>query len=117
MAKKDSRLGTDPLSGSARGVDSLIRDTKGDSKQSLQGKQSKQKKGRPKTSTRIVERSTQEGTKEGWERATFIIREDFKEKLKATAYWDRKEIKEVMDEALTAYFKSKRVKPLPQGGK
>ena len=56
--------------------------------------------------------SSQEGLKEGWTRATFILRRDHLEKIKALAYWDRKKVKEVMDEALGAYLRRKRIKPV-----
>ena len=60
---KDTRLGSDPLS--------WIEDTRGkgckhsiQSKQDLQDKQIKGKRGRPKTSTRVITKSSQEGTRE-----------------------------------------------------
>ena len=36
-------------------------------------------------------------------RATFIVKESNLEKLKAIAYWERKTIKNVLDEALNSY--------------
>jgi len=66
----------------------------------------KETRGRPQTSTRIVDKTSQEGTKEGETRATFIIREPLLEKLKAIAYWDRVMIKKVVDEALSSYVES-----------
>ena len=56
--------------------------------------------GRPKTQFREKTKSSQEGTKENETRATFIVREDLLDKLKAIAYWDRTLIKEVVDKAL-----------------
>jgi hypothetical protein len=56
--------------------------------------------GRPKTQFKEITKSSQEGTKENETRATFIVREDLLEKLKAIAYWDRTLIKEVVDKAL-----------------
>ena len=53
---------------------------------------------------------SQEGLQDGWTRATFILRKDYLERIKASAYWKRKSIKEVMDEAMEAYLKGKRVK-------
>jgi len=55
-------------------------------------------------------KSSQEGLQDGWTRATFILRKDYLERIKASAYWKRKSIKEVMDEAMEAYLKGKRVK-------
>jgi hypothetical protein len=40
--------------------------------------------------------------------ATFILRKHHLEEIKALAYWERKTIKEVMDEALSSYLKGKR---------
>ena len=86
---------------------------------SLLGDSDKPKRGRPKTSTRVVTKSSQEGTKEKETRATFIVNEELLEKLKAIAYWDRKLIKEVVDtalqEAVAKYEKkSGEIKPIPK---
>ena len=54
-------------------------------------------------------KTTQRGLQDGWTRATFILRERHLEELKALAYWERKTIKEVVDEALGSYLKRKRV--------
>ncbi len=55
------------------------------------------------------------GLKEGWTRATFILKKEHLEKIKAAAYWDRKKVKEVMDEALDAYFRRKRIRSNRRG--
>jgi hypothetical protein len=55
-------------------------------------------------------KSSQDGLQDGWTRATFILRKDYLERIKASAYWERKSIKEVMDEAMEAYLKGKRIK-------
>lgn len=87
---------------------------------SLLGEEKKKKgRGRPKTSTRKITKSSQEGTKEKETRATFIVNEDLLEKLKAIAYWDRKLIKEVVHEvfekAVESYEKDNgKVKPAPK---
>ena len=77
------------------------------------------KRGRPATSTREITKSSQEGTKEGETRATFIVKEELLEKLKAIAYWDRKLIKEVvtsaLEEAVNKYEKKNgEIKPIPK---
>jgi hypothetical protein len=54
-------------------------------------------------------KSLERGLQEGWTRATFVLRKDYLRKLKAVSYWDRKKIKEVIDEALGAYLKGKRI--------
>ena len=56
--------------------------------------------------------TTYSGVRDGWKRATFIVREDQYEKIKAVAYWDRRNIKEVIEEAFEAYLKGKRVKAI-----
>ena len=86
---------------------------------SLLGDNEKPKRGRPKTSTREVTKSSQEGTKEKETRATFIVNEELLDKLKAIAYWDRKLIKEVVDTALQDRVdkyekKNGDIKPIPK---
>jgi hypothetical protein len=56
--------------------------------------------------------SLEKGLRDGWTRATFVLRKDHLNKLKAVSYWDRKKMKEVMDEALGSYLRGKRIKPL-----
>jgi uncharacterized protein YnzC (UPF0291/DUF896 family) len=60
----------------------------------------------------VTAKSSQKGLKDGWTRGTFILRKDYLEKLKTLAYWERKKIKEVIDEALGAYLKGKKIKPM-----
>lgn len=79
----------------------------------------KPKRGRPKTSTRVVTKSSQEGTKEKETRATFIVNEELLDKLKAIAYWDRVLIKDVVNTALqetVAKYEKKNgdIKPIPK---
>jgi hypothetical protein len=59
----------------------------------------------------MISKTSQEGLKDGWTRATFILRKDHLEKIKAFAYWKRKNIKGVIDEALQTFLKGKRIKP------
>lgn len=56
--------------------------------------------------------SLDKGLKDGWTRATFVLRKDYLSKLKAVSYWDRKKMKEVIDEALGGYLEGKRIKPV-----
>ncbi|MGC8805678.1 MAG: hypothetical protein ACP5QD_07095, partial [Candidatus Ratteibacteria bacterium] len=72
--KKLSRLGSDPLR--------WIQDSR---KQKIE-EPSRTKKIRQKmnTSTQVVPK-TKEGLKEGWIRATFIVREEYLEKIKAVS--------------------------------
>ena len=58
--------------------------------------------------------SSSAGLKEGWTRATFIVRESVLEKAKDLAYWERKKIQEIIDEALSSGLRNKKVKPRPK---
>ena len=60
--------------------------------------------------------SLQRGLKDGWIRATFIVRKDHLNKIKALAYWERKKVKEVVDEAFGSHLNGKKIKP-PRGAK
>lgn len=57
--------------------------------------------------------TTSKGLRPGWTRATFIVREETLQQLKAVAYWDRKELKRVVEEAFRAYLSGKDIKPVP----
>jgi len=57
-------------------------------------------------------KTTQRGLHDGWTRATFILKKHHLEKLKTLAYWERKTIKEVIDEALGSYLEGKKIKPV-----
>ena len=79
----------------------------------------RKKAGRPKTSTRVVEKSSQEGIRDGYTRATFIVNEALLDKFKAIAYWDRALIKNMINTALedyvTRYEKTNgSIKPIPK---
>jgi uncharacterized protein YnzC (UPF0291/DUF896 family) len=56
--------------------------------------------------------SSEKGLQDGWTRNTFILRIDYLEKIKALAYWERKKVKEVVDEALGSYLKGKKIRPI-----
>jgi hypothetical protein len=87
------------------GLDSLLQDTR--LEEVPDETPEKAVRGRPKTSTREITKTSQEGTKEGETRATFIIKEDLLEKVKAIAYWDRQQIKSVISDALESYLDKK----------
>jgi hypothetical protein len=62
--------------------------------------------------------SVQKGLKPGETRATFIVKEDALEKIKAIAYWDRQNIKDIVQMAIDAYVKQYEnakgvVQPIP----
>ena len=58
----------------------------------------------------VQTKTSYEGLREGWTRATFILREGYLEKIKSLAYWKRKNIKEVIDDVLGEYLKGKKIK-------
>jgi hypothetical protein len=59
--------------------------------------------------------TTSKGLRPGWTRATFIVREETVQQLKAVAYWDRKELKRVVEQAFKAYLVGKPTRPIPTG--
>jgi hypothetical protein len=92
-----SRLGTDPFS-PAGGVHALIQDTR---------ESNPEFSSTPINQSNSSKHSSRIGLKPGWTRATFIVKDDVLEKLKDLAWWDRKDIKEVLEEALTTYLGNK----------
>jgi len=52
--------------------------------------------------------TSSKGLPKGWTRATFIVRQDLVRKVKRAAYWDRKQIKDLVTEALDAYLVDKK---------
>lgn len=54
-----------------------------------------------------ITKTTQERTYEGDIRATFIIKENKLELLKALAYWERRKIKDLLDESLNSFLQAK----------
>ena len=57
--------------------------------------------GRPRTQFREITKESQRGVKDDETRATFIVNEELLEKLKAIAYWERIQIKEVVNKAFS----------------
>jgi len=55
---------------------------------------------------REITKTSQIGTKPNETRATFIVNEDTLEDLKALAWYERKTIKQVLNEALQGYIKN-----------
>ena len=83
------------------------------SKQDLPSQQSRSD--HPSTPARSPRGSTtSKGLRPGWTRATFIVREETVHQLKAVAYWDRKELKRVVEEAFRLYLEGKEIRPVPQ---
>ena len=62
----------------------------------------------PQVSNVSTSTSSSKGLPQGWTRATFIVRQDLLHRVKRAAYWDRKQIKDVVSEALDAYLVDKK---------
>ena len=63
---------------------------------------------KPVVSTSTSSSTSSQGLPEGWTRATFILRQDLVHKVKRAAYWDRRQIKDLVTEALDAYLVDKK---------
>lgn len=61
-----------------------------------------------------LEDTIKKGLPSGWTRTTMVIREDFLEKLKDVAYWERANVKDLLDELLEKFFSSRETKPRPK---
>jgi hypothetical protein len=110
---KETRLGTDPLQ--------WIQDSRQNEPEfstqgvlSKQGVPEKPQNGETRRNPRVITTASQEGLPDGWIRATFIVQEHQLAQIKALAYWERKQIKEVITEALSAYLAGRHVEPLPE---
>ena len=60
----------------------------------------------------VIANTSQKGLKDGWTRDTFILRKEYLEKIRALAYWERRKVKEVIDEALGSYLNGRKIKPV-----
>jgi len=87
------------------GKQDLLDNSSLQSKPELQSKKSKQ--------SNTVKKSTHKGLDDGWTRATFIMSETYLDKIKDYAYWERLQIKEVLNEALDNFFEDKKVRKRP----
>jgi hypothetical protein len=54
------------------------------------------------------------GLQEDLIRATFIIKQDHLEKIKAFAYWERIQIKDVIEDMCEQFFENRKVRSIPQ---
>jgi len=94
------------------GFDTLLGNTQ------KEAPENKVKVGRPTTQNKVITKASQQGTKEGEVRATFIVKENLLDKIKNIAYWERTMIKDIINESLlesiTKYEKTKgKIKPIP----
>jgi hypothetical protein len=99
MSNKD-RLGKNPLFRDALSSPAAPEENvKVDSKQGLQSKPSKP--------------SSKVGLQEGWTRGAFIMRETTLETIRDYAYWERRDIKDVVEEVFSSFFNGRDVQPRP----
>lgn len=61
--------------------------------------------------------STRKGVTPGYERHTYVVRQDLADLVEAKAWWDRKDIKQVMEDALVQYFADLSVRPIPDSAR
>lgn len=54
------------------------------------------------------------GLQEDLIRATFIIKQDHLEKIKALAYWERIQIKDVIEDMCEQFFENRKIRSIPQ---
>jgi hypothetical protein len=110
----ERRLGRDPFTQS--GLDKIFTPVVEQATTPVAKPKAVKTKPRPKASPAITtpDRSkvnittSSRGLPKGWTRATFIVRQDLVRKVKRAAYWDRKQIKDVVTEALDAYLVDKK---------
>ncbi len=62
----------------------------------------------------LSEDTLKKGLPSGWTRTTIVIREEFLEKLKDIGYWERANVKDLLDEILENFFASRPTKPRPK---
>lgn len=108
-----ARMGSDPLL-------PWVKDTRLPADAGKTSKRSKHSKSELLINTKHLSnlgkpKSTRAGLKTGWTRATFIVREAHSDGIKSLAYWERRDIKDILDEALADFLKNKTIKPIPKG--
>ncbi len=57
---------------------------------------------------RAIVKSTEAGLKAEWTRATFILKKEHLDKIKTQAYWERKKVKDVVEDAFDYYFENRK---------
>jgi hypothetical protein len=113
----DKRIGSNPLS-RPDPVDTMLSTSIEKSRNSIQSKQrimsvpsiqSIQEGERPLRREAIKKDASRAGLPKGWTRFSFIVRDDYEEKVKALAFWNRRGIKETMNEIIRQYLAKKSV--------
>ena len=73
-----------------------------------------QKTPSPNKDSSLQENSLTNGLPAGWTRTTLVIREDHLEKLKALAYWERTQIKDIIEELVENFVSARDIRPIPK---
>jgi hypothetical protein len=102
--EKNKRMGRDSLKAQLDWLKDAAEEKKDKGKQ-------KERPAVERTQRKIARRSTQEGLRSGWTRATFVLREKWLELLKVYAKNEGRSLKKVVDEALKEYLEGKEIKP------
>jgi hypothetical protein len=110
MSKKSFKGGLDSLLGEHTAEEAMLRES---------FKKVRPKGGRPKTSHKKDEKASERGCKEGDERFTVIFKKALMEKVKDLAYWERSQIKDIVNSALDEYLSKyeKKNGPIKKRGK
>jgi len=66
------------------------------------------------SSDEVMLSSAKRGLPEDLTRATFIMKQEYLDKIKAYAYWERLQIKDVLDDMCEQFFKLKKIRSIPK---
>lgn len=105
------------------GFGNLLGDNKTEKKESVKKETVKKVATKPnEIAKKTPNKVSQEEDKVSEVRATFIVNESFLEKIKALAYWEREQIKDIVNEAFKdkiAKYEKKNgeIKPIPKSKK
>lgn len=94
-------------------ISSQFEDEKRDAVDILMGNSKPSKPDKPVSKPSKQVSLSSKPSKPGYKRQTYIVREDYIEKIRAMAYWERREITEVINELLGGCLKDKKTDPIP----
>ena len=94
-------------------ISSQFEDEKRDAVDILMGDSKPSKIDKPVSKTGKQDGLSSKPSKPGYKRQTYIVREDYIERIRAIAYWERREITEVINELLEGCLKGKKTDPIP----
>lgn len=120
--KKKRRLGNDPLAWIGQStIESSSNSTRQEKETGLPNEVSNvedpstlRKQKRRITGVQVPPAKAIKSLGEEWTRKTYQTRQKYHDKIEAIAYWERRDIREVMTTILESYLDSYKVKPLPE---